>query len=178
MLKLVNLGKKTLFWPQWQYSHTMRCVPSLRQFLSHHVVDYLKVVNWELEQPREEHPTWYHATHLAEQVLSKSDPLYRYYFPSNVQCSRARIQLGNKIALYNIMSATAWPLEMDEDRCPFTWLLEGSEEERRKIVGRTGCSPRLMHTFAQIAHLSAKLLKVRHQRRKYKNPISLTSALL
>lgn len=117
-------------------------------------------MNWELEQPREEHPTWFRATHLAEQVLAKSDPLYRYHFPINVQCSRARVQLGNKIALYNIMSATAWPLELEGEACPFTWLLEGSERDRRKVVGCTGCSPHLMHTYVQITHLSAKLLKV------------------
>jgi hypothetical protein len=118
-------------------------------------------VNWELEHPNEDNPGWFRASSLAEQILAKSDPLYRYHFPPNVQCSRARIQLGNKLALYNILSATAWPLKPNEERCPFTWLLEGSEMDLRKIVGCTGCSPRLLHTFAQITHLSVKLYKVR-----------------
>lgn len=112
-----------------------------------------------MEQPREEDPSWYRASHLAEQILAKSDPLYRYHFPSNVQCNRARIRLGNNVALHNVMSAIVWPFKGDEERCAFTWLLEGKENELRKIMGSTGCSARLMHTFAQITHLSAKLLK-------------------
>lgn len=116
-----------------------------------------EVVNWELDQAREEDPAWYRATHLAEQVLDKSDPLYRYQFPQNVQCARARTQLGNKIALYNIMSATIWPLDTTQTNCPFTWLLEGEESELRRIVGCTGLCPRLIHTYAQITHLSTKL---------------------
>ncbi|KAH7327172.1 fungal-specific transcription factor domain-containing protein [Rhexocercosporidium sp. MPI-PUGE-AT-0058] len=116
-------------------------------------------VNWESEQERQEDPAWYRASRLAEQILAKSDPLYRYRYPSNVQCSLARDQLGNKIALYNIMSATMWPLDPNEERCPFVWLLEGEEVDLRKIKGCTGLSPRLVHTFAQITHLSAKLFK-------------------
>ena len=90
-----------------------------------------------------------------------SDPLYNYHSPSNVQCSRARITLGNRIALYNIMSAMIYPLDEYQARCSFTWLLEGGERELHKIVGCTGLCPKLMHTFAQITHLSTKLYKVR-----------------
>ena len=100
------------------------------------------------------------ATHLAERILDKSDPLYVYHSPANVQCTRARTQLGNKIALYNVMSATACPLELDQTRCSFTWLIEGTEYDLRRIVGCTGLCPRLMHTYAQITHVSAKLYKV------------------
>ncbi|KAH8810705.1 fungal-specific transcription factor domain-containing protein [Xylogone sp. PMI_703] len=126
-------------------------------------------VCWERDQERQEEPAWYRASRLAEQILDKSDPLYRYRFPSNVQCSGARNQFGNKIALYNIMSATMWPLNSEEERCPFVWLLEGDERELRKINGCTGLSPRLVHSFAQITHLSMKL---------YKDPNRLTAQRL
>jgi hypothetical protein len=119
-------------------------------------------VNWEATDSGNECPPWYKATDLAERVLEMSDPLYNYHSPSNVQCTRARIMLGNRIALYNIMSAIACPLDEYQIRCTFTWLLEGGERELHRIVGCTGLCPKLMHTFAQITHLSAKLYKVRN----------------
>jgi len=129
-------------------------------FPSRAAVNGSQNVNWEASEAGGQIPPWYKATHLAEQILEKSDPLYNYQSPTNVQCSRARIRLGNKIALYNVMSDTASPLELNQSKCSFTWLIEGEEYELRKIVGCTGLCPRLMHTFAQITHLSAKLYKV------------------
>jgi len=55
------------------------------------------------------------------------------------------------------MSAAVSPLEKNQTKCSFTWLIEGQEHELRQIVGSTGLCPRLLHTFAQITHLSAKL---------------------
>ena len=61
------------------------------------------------------------------------------------------------------MSAIIWPLDTAQTRCSFTWLLEGKELELRRIVGCTGLCPRLMHTYAQITHLSAKLYNDPHR---------------
>ncbi|CAN9156882.1 unnamed protein product [Alternaria alternata] len=116
-------------------------------------------VNWEATNSGNECPPWYKATQLAEQVLEMSDPLYNYHSASNVQCARARITLGNRLAQYNIMSAIACPLDQFQAKCSFTWLLEGDEREQHKIVGSTALSPKLLHTFAQITHLSTKLYK-------------------
>ena len=44
------------------------------------IFSHNEVVNWELDQAREDSPAWYRATYLAEQVLDKSDPLYLYQF--------------------------------------------------------------------------------------------------
>ncbi|CAN9080312.1 unnamed protein product [Alternaria alternata] len=57
------------------------------------------------------------------------------------------------------MSAIACPLDEFQAKCSFTWLLEGDEREQHKIVGSTALSPKLLHTFAQITHLSTKLYK-------------------
>lgn len=122
--------------------------------------DIRQNVNWEATNSGNECPPWYKATQLAEQVLDMSDPLYNYHSASNVQCSRARITLGNRLAQYNIMSAIACPLDEFQANCSFTWLLEGDEREQHKIVGSTALSPKLLHTFAQITHLSTKLYKV------------------
>ncbi|RYN18360.1 hypothetical protein AA0112_g11598 [Alternaria arborescens] len=116
-------------------------------------------VNWEATDSGNDCPPWYKATDLAERVLETSDPLHNYHSPGYVQCSRARIMLGNRIALYNIMSEIACPLDEYQVKCSFNWLLEGSERELHRIVGCTGLCPKLMHTFAQITHLSAKLYK-------------------
>ncbi|KAL1801730.1 hypothetical protein ACET3X_002072 [Alternaria dauci] len=84
-------------------------------------------VNWEASNSANECPPWYKATQLAERVLEMSDPLYNYHSASNVQCSRARITIGNRLAQYNIMSAIACPLDGFQTKCSFTWLLEGGE---------------------------------------------------
>lgn len=122
--------------------------------------DITQNVNWEATDSGNDCPPWYKATDLAERVLETSDPLHNYHSPGYVQCSRARIMLGNRIALYNIMSEIACPLDEYQVKCSFNWLLEGSERELHRIVGCTGLCPKLMHTFAQITHLSAKLYKV------------------
>lgn len=43
----------------------------------------------------------------------------------------------------------------------YPWLLEGSKAEVREIYGGTGVSPKLLHIYAQITQLSARIMKVR-----------------
>jgi hypothetical protein len=42
----------------------------------------------------------------------------------------------------------------------YPWLLGGSKEEVREIYGGTGVCPKILHIFAQITQLSARLMKV------------------
>lgn len=93
-------------------------------------------------------------------ILDNSDPGYRYWKAENVQSSNARISSGNKVASYDIFSQTVMPLEQEESRASYSWLLEGSEHDVRKVHGLTGLSSKLLHTFAQITHLAAQLKEV------------------
>ena len=42
----------------------------------------------------------------------------------------------------------------------FSWLLEGSGEDARQIYGGTGVCPKILHMYAQITQLSARITKV------------------
>ncbi|KAG8531735.1 uncharacterized protein KY384_003367 [Bacidia gigantensis] len=118
-----------------------------------------EVVNWEVDRSGEDLPKWYLAGQVGERVLSQSDPGYRYSFPFNVQCNRARTQLTHIIGLENILSDCVYPLDPTLTRCSYPWLLEGSETEQRKIVGTTGLCSKLLHYYAKITHLSSKSAK-------------------
>ncbi|KAF2458504.1 fungal-specific transcription factor domain-containing protein [Lineolata rhizophorae] len=114
-------------------------------------------VNWEMRNGALT-PKWFRAIQLAKSILSASSPGFRYQSPSNVQFSQARFQLANRVGLEYICSSLVAPLEFgDNNKCDFPWLLLGSERELRKVIGTTGFSSKLMHTLAQITHLSARL---------------------
>jgi hypothetical protein len=130
-------------------------------------------VNWEVACV-ETNPRWYRSGKLAEYILGKSDPAYNYARPENVQFSRARFAFGQLFCLDNVMSDCVYPLDLDQDRVSFSWLLEGSEKDQRKIVGMTGLSAKLMHYFAKITFLSARLFKVRNYHVSIENPLRLT----
>lgn len=114
-------------------------------------------MNWELHHPRNNLPKWYRGARTAKLVLDKSDPGYRYQRPVNVQSSHARHVLGNLIAMYDILCQVVCPLNLEEVKNQYPWLLEGNEREVRRIVGLTGMSPKLLHTIGQISHLAARL---------------------
>jgi hypothetical protein len=42
----------------------------------------------------------------------------------------------------------------------YPWLLGGTEDEVREIHGGTGVSPKILHIYAQITQLSARIMKV------------------
>ena len=117
----------------------------------------VQLVNWELHHPRNSSPKWYQGARTAKLVLDKSDPGHRYHRPINVQSSHARQVLGNLIAMYDILSQVVCPLILDEIKNQYSWLLEGTEREVRRIVGLTGLSPKLLHIIGQISHLAARL---------------------
>lgn len=114
-------------------------------------------MNWELHHPRNNLPKWYRGARTAKLVLDRSDPGYRYQRPVNVQSSHARHVLGNLIAMYDILCQVVCPLNLEEVKNQYPWLLEGNEREVRRIVGLTGLSPKLLHTIGQISHLAARL---------------------
>jgi hypothetical protein len=113
---------------------------------------------------KESNPMWYRSGKQAEYILGKSDPAYNYAHPENVQFSRARFALGQLFCLDNVMSDCLYPLDLDQAKVSFSWLLEGSEKDQRKIIGMTGLSAKLMHYFAKITFLSGKLFKVSRAR--------------
>jgi hypothetical protein len=117
----------------------------------------MQVVNWEADTPRQQTPKWYRSGKQAEYILEKTDPAYKYYASQNVQHSKARFALGQLFCLDNVMSDCFFPLDLKTERCGFTWLLHGDRVQNRKIVGMTGLSPQLMHYFAKITFLSARL---------------------
>ena len=93
-------------------------------------------------------------------ILDKSDPGYRFNSPYNVQSSKARKYLGNKIAFNEILCSVAAPLPEDKKKCPYPWLLEGNEREVRRIDGLNGLAAKLLHTYAQITHMANRVMLV------------------
>ena len=118
-------------------------------------------MNWELHQRGNSEPQWYKGTRVAKLILDNSDPGYRYWKAEYVQSNNARISCGNQVASYDIFSQTVMPLEQEESKASYSWLLEGSERDVRKIHGLTGLSSKLLHIFAQITHLAGQLKEVR-----------------
>ena len=93
-------------------------------------------------------------------ILDKSDPGYRFNSPYNVQSSKARRYLGNKIAFNEILCSVAAPLPGEKKTCPYPWLLEGNEREVRRIDGLNGLAAKLLHTYAQITHMAGRVMLV------------------
>ncbi|KFY16397.1 hypothetical protein V492_01382 [Pseudogymnoascus sp. VKM F-4246] len=116
-------------------------------------------VNWELRKPKGGVPNWYRGARLAKSILDHSDPGYRYWKATNVQSSTARLANANWTAFACILAQPVTPLKREEDDNSFSWLLEGTEREVRKIHGSTGLCPKLLHTFAQITHLSTRIME-------------------
>ncbi len=122
-----------------------------------------KCVNWELRKPKGEVPNWYLGARLAKSILDHSDPGYRYWKVANVQTTTARLANANWAAFACILAQPVTPLKREEGDNPFSWLLQGTEREVRKIHGSTGLCPKLLHTFAQVTHLSACMMEVRNR---------------
>ena len=93
-------------------------------------------------------------------VLDKSDPGYRFNNPLNVQSSKARKYLGNKVAFNDILCSVVAPLPKELKNCPYQWLLQGNEREVRRIDGLNGLAAKLLHIYAQITHLATRIKAV------------------
>ncbi len=117
-------------------------------------------MNWELRRPKDREQRWLEGARAARLILDNSDPGYRYYNPVNVQTSNARISNANMVAYVEIIAQPVTPLKFDETDSTFGWLLEGTEVEARKIHGATGVSPKLLHAYAQITRLAARMNEV------------------
>lgn len=116
-------------------------------------------------------PKWYKGVRAVKELLDKSDPGYRYRKPVNVQSTATRYVMSNYQAQSYLLSQTTSPLDPvdpDTDDCPFPWLLEGNEREVTRILGLTGCCPKLLHMYGQITHLSALLKNVSRQHTLFK----------
>ncbi|TGJ64117.1 hypothetical protein EYR41_010193 [Orbilia oligospora] len=119
-----------------------------------------EIVCWE---PTEENlvPAWYRAARLARRVLDTSDPGYNYKRRRNVQESKARHRIGNEIAFCEILSSAFAPVEEEDlrGRCPYSWLMSGTETEVTKIEGNTGMCAKVLYTLARITYMTGMFAK-------------------
>lgn len=118
------------------------------------------IINWETRKRIGMDPNWWVAAKTARRILDHSDPGYRYTTAQNVQASSARVSLSNWIAFIHILAEPVLPLQSNSDGRIYPWLIHGNKHESRKIHGATGTSPKLLHIFAQITHLTSGLLQV------------------
>jgi hypothetical protein len=116
-------------------------------------------VTWESDTPQAL-PKWYRSGQQAAYILEKSDPAFNYRDSVNVQYTNARFELGQLFCLDNVMSDCVYPLDLTAEKCSFSWLLHGDDRQKRKIVGMSGLCAQLMHYFAKITFLAARLYKV------------------
>lgn len=126
----------------------------------------LQCITWELRKPKGIAPNWYLGAQLARSILDNTDPGYRYWKVQNVQCTSARIANANWAALACILAQPVIPLNFEDTKRTFSWLLQGTERDVRKIHGGTGLCPKLLHTFSQVTHLTARMVEVSDQETK------------
>ena len=120
-------------------------------------------MTWECRRSLSEVPRWLEGARTASKILDATDPGYRYYKPYNVQVTSARIGNAINIARFAIFGLPLTPLGIaNTSNNKFGWLLYGTEAEVRKIHGSCGYSPKLLHTWAQITHWTAKFAEVRN----------------
>lgn len=115
------------------------------------------LVHWEMRALTFPTPKWYSGNKLVKYLLDKSDPGYQYHNPVNVQSTNNRYCMSHYQMKSLILSDTCAPLEDPGEENPFSWLLEGSEREVRRITGLLGCCPKLLHMLSQITHMSWQL---------------------
>jgi hypothetical protein len=120
----------------------------------------LKIVNWELRRSKDHESRWRAGSQLAKSILVNSDPSRRYWKTENAQRDRVRISNANWVAHVDILAQSVTPLKTEDTEPAYPWLLAGSERDNRKIHGSTGVCPKILHTFAQITHLTALMAKV------------------
>ncbi|OHX01260.1 hypothetical protein CSPAE12_00064 [Colletotrichum incanum] len=122
------------------------------------LLNMIDVVSPEQRRPPNRVPRWLEGARLACRVLDATDPGHRYWNPVNIQPSEA--QTGNMIIAGRaaILALPMSPLNLaaTENR-QFAWLLQGSEHDVHRIHGGCGMSPKLLHRFSQITHMSAFL---------------------
>ncbi|EDN10496.1 predicted protein [Histoplasma mississippiense (nom. inval.)] len=114
-------------------------------------------VNWELRKPKGETPNWYKGAHLAKAILDHSDPGYRYWKVTNVQCDKAWLANANWASLACVLAEPVTPLQLRENDRRFGWLLEGTERENpHSIVTPIGALKieEMLHDFHQRSELS------------------------
>lgn len=123
------------------------------------LLNTLDVVSPERRRPKDQVPRWLEGASVACRVLDVTDLGHRYWNPDNVQPSEARVANTIISSRAVIVALTMMPLDQaNTENGRFQWLLaQSSEANTRKIHGSCGCSPRLLHRFAQITHLAALL---------------------
>ncbi|KXH59409.1 hypothetical protein CSAL01_08662 [Colletotrichum salicis] len=121
------------------------------------LLNMIDVVSPEQRRPPSAVPRWLQGARLACHLLDKSDPGHRFWKPTNIQPSDT--QMGNMIiaARAAILALPMAPLASSNTREQFSWLLQGTEPETRRIHGGCGMSPILLSRFAQITSLAAWL---------------------
>ena len=117
-------------------------------------------MQWELRKPRNEKPRWRCGSQTAKAILDDTDPGYRYWRPENVQTTSVRRSNANMCAYAEICALPITELCITDIDKLYPWLLEGSEEEVREIHGGTGVCPKILHMYAQITQLSARIMEV------------------
>ncbi|KAF2174960.1 hypothetical protein K469DRAFT_530027, partial [Zopfia rhizophila CBS 207.26] len=105
-------------------------------------------------------PQWYRSGQIAERIVETSTTAYRFANLENVQCTDARFQLSQLFCLDNILSDCVYPLDDNVEKCSFPWLLHGDHHQKTRIIGMNGLSAQLLHYFAKITFLSARLKRV------------------
>ncbi|GKT46568.1 uncharacterized protein ColSpa_06749 [Colletotrichum spaethianum] len=122
------------------------------------LLNMIDVVSPEQRRPPNCVPRWLEGARLACRVLDATDPGHRYWNPVNIQPSEA--QTGNMIIAGRaaILALPMAPLDLGAtDNRQFAWLLQGSEHDVHRVHGGCGMSPRLLHRFSHITHMSAFL---------------------
>ncbi|KAK7413675.1 hypothetical protein QQX98_007457 [Neonectria punicea] len=117
------------------------------------------IVQWELRRPKSEKPRWRRGTQTGKAILDATDPGYRYWKPEHVQTTSVRRSNANMCAYAEICALPVTELHVAEMDKLYPWLLEGSEEDVREIHGGTGVCPKILHIYAQITQLSARITK-------------------
>lgn len=125
------------------------------------LLNMMDVISPERRRPKSAHPRWLEGAKVACHILNMTDSKYRYWDAHGPEPSKSRTASAIISSRVVILALPMTPLGyISTDNECFQFLLaHSSEKATREIHGACGCSPSLLHRFAQITYLTTLLEK-------------------
>lgn len=121
------------------------------------LLNMMDVISPERRRPKDLPPRWLEGGEVACRILSMTDGGFRYNNLKGPQPSSNRIAntiISSRVVILALPMTPLKYIDTTEERFSFLSALP-TERATRQIHGACGCSPRLLHRFAQITEVAS-----------------------